>query len=145
MKNTVFLILKTTVMNWRVLLWNEDDCFGMKTTVIERKRLLSHWLNKTAWESRRLLWNENNCFWMKTTVMKWRRLLENEEGRQGMKTTIISQNEDHWYGMKTIAILLIEDNCYWVLEWTVGNDDNCNWMKTTVREKKQLLGNEPDC
>ena len=41
-------------MEWRRLLRNEDDCWGIKTTVIE-------------W--RQLLLNEDDCYWMKKTVI----------------------------------------------------------------------------
>ena len=80
--------MKTTVIEWRRLLLNEDDCYWMKTTVKE-------------W--RWLMLNEDDWYWMKTTVIEWRRLFLNEDDCYWIKSNVLERLQLLSYWLKTSA------------------------------------------
>ena len=81
-------------INWRQLLWNENNCHGIETTVMEWRRLL--WNEEDCFRMKTTIINENNCNEMNTTIMEWRRLFWNEEDYFWMKKSTFEWGKHLW-------------------------------------------------
>ena len=59
--------MKTTVIEWRQLLMNEDDCYWMKKLLMNEDD--SYWMKKTLIDLRLLILNEDDYYWINKTVI----------------------------------------------------------------------------